>query len=543
MTTLATHRRGRMSRRRYSSSDEEEEEDVNVEVIMDMYNKVKEPATTDDYQLVITDHNPMTASIGVITLKNKGAELNALMSNGFSPLMWALIRRNESAAKAMIIHGADVHMPADPARTSVAKATLLDRAISMTPAFRQFLTEHIGDPFFAQFARKKGEREATIAHAAASFAARGLMCDTEGYYQHQGECWNDTVQMLLMFTDGIKEVTQPLFLSTTGEDLVPAAAANRKNLVVYMDTIRHRFARHYLNEIDRRDRCDMRGSRRARGLNTFTGATAVGAAPLGGVARELSTEKTYKYGHNPVPILQMFMETFGFHPRIQIADAGVAQILDPRRTLAMMLRYTITEPMSGHVNAFFTCGGVDYWYDDNRGVFPMPWRDMLVAQRRGKGSWIAVKHVGLNLAYYPALYFTEDKVIVYVDVFKGEYKVLKDGEEDGVIKRVDKVVLRTLVPIVDIEKGAGPARAPNRPVMVGRAEHAFPYAPKVGSIAPSSASEEMPDLIAVEPKPFLLPMKPRRPRPFLLPSRKAGGGQGGGRRRKTRRRRSINSLN
>jgi len=36
----------------------------------------------------------------------------------------------------------------------------------------------------------------------------GAKCDSEGFYQHEGECWNDAIQMLFLFSDGLKEVVQ-----------------------------------------------------------------------------------------------------------------------------------------------------------------------------------------------------------------------------------------------------------------------------------------------------------------------------------------------
>ncbi len=40
------------------------------------------------------------------------------------------------------------------------------------------------------------------------FDQNGPICNSEGFYQHYGECWSDTFQMLMLYTDGIKEFTQ-----------------------------------------------------------------------------------------------------------------------------------------------------------------------------------------------------------------------------------------------------------------------------------------------------------------------------------------------
>jgi len=44
-----------------------------------------------------------------------------------------------------------------------------------------------------------------------------FLCDKLGYDQHKGECWIDTVQEIFFFTDGLKEITQPLFYTMTDE--------------------------------------------------------------------------------------------------------------------------------------------------------------------------------------------------------------------------------------------------------------------------------------------------------------------------------------
>lgn len=43
---------------------------------------------------------------------------------------------------------------------------------------------------------------------------RGPICDPIGYSQHGGECWSDTLQQLILFSDGLKEYTQPFFYNT-----------------------------------------------------------------------------------------------------------------------------------------------------------------------------------------------------------------------------------------------------------------------------------------------------------------------------------------
>lgn len=44
--------------------------------------------------------------------------------------------------------------------------------------------------------------------AAPLFLEKGPLCDSEGFYQHNGECWNDSLQQLFFNADGLKEVVQ-----------------------------------------------------------------------------------------------------------------------------------------------------------------------------------------------------------------------------------------------------------------------------------------------------------------------------------------------
>jgi hypothetical protein len=81
---------------------------------------------------------------------------------------------------------------------------------------------------------------------------KGPLCDPIGFSQHTGECWHDTMLQMLFFSDGLKEITQPLFYnlknaeiynyirskSTTNELFINAIAK-------YIISIRDRFVNHY----------------------------------------------------------------------------------------------------------------------------------------------------------------------------------------------------------------------------------------------------------------------------------------------------------
>lgn len=90
---------------------------------------------------------------------------------------------------------------------------------------------------------------------------RGTLCDSLGFFQHYGECWNDAIQMAVLYTDGIKELTQPLlyFTKITHEyisSLEPFKYESDSFIdtaFVYMQSLQRRFRRHYNLEVSRRN--------------------------------------------------------------------------------------------------------------------------------------------------------------------------------------------------------------------------------------------------------------------------------------------------
>jgi hypothetical protein len=90
---------------------------------------------------------------------------------------------------------------------------------------------------------------------------KGPICDPIGFRQHEGECINDSFQQMILFTDGLKEITQPKMFDTTLPDkieekehreleAVKAAASENvsltpsdlKKYIIYMQK---RFREHY----------------------------------------------------------------------------------------------------------------------------------------------------------------------------------------------------------------------------------------------------------------------------------------------------------
>ena len=87
------------------------------------------------------------------------------------------------------------------------------------------------------------------------------ICDFIGFSQHKGECWNDTIQEIFLFADGLKEVTQPLIYNLdTRYDVLSELVSSRlypdgnlnaekqntvDKLVKYITLMKIRFVTHY----------------------------------------------------------------------------------------------------------------------------------------------------------------------------------------------------------------------------------------------------------------------------------------------------------
>jgi uncharacterized protein len=48
-----------------------------------------------------------------------------------------------------------------------------------------------------------------------AWKTKGPLCDSEGFYQHSGECWNDAIQQILCNADGVKEIVQSVYVYWT----------------------------------------------------------------------------------------------------------------------------------------------------------------------------------------------------------------------------------------------------------------------------------------------------------------------------------------
>jgi hypothetical protein len=53
-----------------------------------------------------------------------------------------------------------------------------------------------------------------------------IYCDNQGFKNHAGECWNDTIQTLMCFSDGIREHVQKKLWNLSAEAIYSYAELN-----------------------------------------------------------------------------------------------------------------------------------------------------------------------------------------------------------------------------------------------------------------------------------------------------------------------------
>jgi len=245
----------------------------------------------------------------------------------------------------------------------------------------------------------------------------GAKCDSEGFYQHEGECWNDSLQMVFLFSDGLKEVVQEKLANNevdinfipresipriideyanyrreSAKDLVPDLSPKQiiEQLIFYLQFLKHRFARHYTMESERRadELCTL--SKNPIKLLHVKGKNAIMSAifgkPSANPDNNITIEK-YKKNHlagaNQLQIIYLVkILMYTFFPGVSdlkywdyIEYASLLKPFKDPRNIISILFTTRT-----HASCFYTCGDKDFFYDDNFGPFLFPWRKILVTE-------------------------------------------------------------------------------------------------------------------------------------------------------------------
>ncbi len=235
------------------------------------------------------------------------------------------------------------------------------------------------------------------------------VCDTEGFYQHFGECWSDAFAMILLFADGIKEKTQPMIYNTPIEaldftELQRDVSGNTLSYIkIYLTNLRNRFIRHYWNQTIRRFKGSLPPEEARRGAGRQACAmSAMGSRILEPLRRNYTAKNSIKSVENYEKkvilysgtsedlssimyvlsnVYDLFIRGRGIsYNNIQPTDGRA--LLSPKQLVSfgplakafwLLIHSSVGE---GHAVSFYTCGGNDYVFDNNYGPITFPWRSL-----------------------------------------------------------------------------------------------------------------------------------------------------------------------
>jgi ankyrin repeat protein len=271
------------------------------------------------------------------------------------------------------------------------------------------------------------------------YKQHGPLCDSEGFYNHDGECWNDALQMIFLNTDEFKEKVQlklasePIdpfevdskFRSYLQEDLYYNKAKNKdmflRNYIgfiyTYLVTLQKRFHRHYYAEHLRLSRSrkdsvctldDMKGEEALKEmvklsfLHRTKGEEGKLAAYMGQKNKRYNEEllrdpeylwKDYLSGGNEMSMLHVIsiFRIFFDLPLINNTYKKLGSNKEFRESSPLKKKFSLDSSMKafyisyfsgdsndGHAVSFYTCGNRQYFFDDNQGSIEFPWKQFFL---------------------------------------------------------------------------------------------------------------------------------------------------------------------
>ena len=216
-----------------------------------------------------------------------------------------------------------------------------------------------------------------------SMTYKGPICDTLGFRQHGMNCGPDTILQVLMFTDGLKQITQPTLYNITHSELVARTRTvfppeEHSFMIRYFKLIQERFQNHYdalKCERDFREGCESL-------VNAFASPSS---CPLLTQKHTRSPELAkaskiaLKLGDTSVNAMR-YMRVEEVLPHLLKwfrVPYNISYDYNPRTVHAALLtttEYTIGNtrdtPIS-HLSAVLRCGSRWYFYTNSDGLFPI----------------------------------------------------------------------------------------------------------------------------------------------------------------------------
>jgi len=273
------------------------------------------------------------------------------------------------------------------------------------------------------------------------------VCDTEGFYQHYGECWLDAFTMIFMFADGIKEITQPAIYNTPIESLNfanlyrvdPRAIAQIRRFVT---ALRERFGRHYWNQVIRRH-ADLPRELAKRGRGEDSYRMAVSGKCIRNVNAEkerIVTQANYAargvFGGNAKDIMEISQVLIALYEMEELPWKYEARMISPLMPSKYLQTWQFSAPTPhtvaywigaepdpsdmAHAIAFYTCGGNEYIYENNLGPLPFPWTQLF--------RWVNEhKEEELLIGFIDTSHLPMDCVDLIYEWYPIVYKIINDG--------------------------------------------------------------------------------------------------------------------
>lgn len=236
------------------------------------------------------------------------------------------------------------------------------------------------------FLPKNDQQYMNIALMQHSF--KGPICDDEGYSQHKGECWNDTLQEIFFFSDGIKDHTQQLFydLDTSTEyltnlvssrlfsdtdELTVAEQNTVSKLVKYIRLMKIRFVTHYNYLIDANTQNRPILSKIYKSKRRYSAVCGVAAAKHI-INLHKGNSNTYIPGLTPLHKKELFNNlirifnipfiTTDYKPSDTLSNINGVFISGSFMSLSDVNTYT---HKGSHAFGFLKCNSIWKYYDDN----------------------------------------------------------------------------------------------------------------------------------------------------------------------------------